>query len=233
MLYHPVTGEVAEVAQTFAISGEQALEPFLNAWLPVPMLRVRGVDGGEERAFEEGPSNWARVFIARMSPNSAGDAAEPAYRVVLALDTNCEARPVAAGERYAAPTADDMREEAAFRFSSSESDVAWFVSEAWVDDWLREAYRDLRGRTGTAWAIPDCSPGSTISPATSLCSLSWKRAASPRSGLRRRSRTRCVGVDLVLDIGNTRTTALLSFAQPAINGAANQPRTRGRSKFVI
>ncbi|MFV0369190.1 MAG: virulence factor SrfB, partial [Hyphomicrobiaceae bacterium] len=61
--WHPVTGERLAPAQTLWVSGYQALEPFLGTWLPLPYLRFAGRDADGEARFDNGPTNWIRVYI--------------------------------------------------------------------------------------------------------------------------------------------------------------------------
>ena len=70
----------------YSVRSVAALEPFLEKWVPVPVLRVKNDrgPGGEER-FDPGPTAWARMRVVEL--------AEPdqetghTHRVQLALDT--------------------------------------------------------------------------------------------------------------------------------------------------
>ena len=70
--------------ETYAISRAQALEPFLNKWVPLPYFRVhaRGADGKE--VYDRGPSNWARAYVAEFTQR---DGEGRSHRLVLAIDT--------------------------------------------------------------------------------------------------------------------------------------------------
>lgn len=195
-----------DVSQTFSISSEQALEPFLGVWVPVPFMRVLQGGPGGAAVLDEGPSNWARVLVARMPEKSAG----PAYRVVLAFDTRSDGRPKAAGRVDTAPTVDDARAGTSFRFSAREGDVAWFVSEAWVDDWLREIFDEHRAKT--PWEGPGKPPSleylarylTLLAVLEDGCTIPDVRFAAPRPD------RRPIGMDLILDLGHSRTLALIA-----------------------
>lgn len=223
--YHPVTGEIADPSRMFGVTGEQALAPFLNSWLPVPLMRLQPAGAGEPLRFDEGPSNWARLFVAPKS--EAAGAATGGYHVVLALDTACEPSRKA-DQLDAAPSLEDATAGAGYRFSSDECDIAWFVSEAWVDDWLKEVFRDFRSVKPS-----DASPGAwqpgldylasylTLLSVIEACDFPEIRFAALQSD------KEPLPVDLALDIGFSRTSALLGAKTTARDG--DQVKTGGQS----
>lgn len=220
LLYHPLTGAVADTALTITLSGARALEPFLDTWLPVPMMRVRPAATGDTwQELDEGPSNWARVFISRI----ACEDAEPSYRVVLALDTTCDKAGAAEGRPYAAPTVEDVRAGSVFRFSDEEGDVAWFVSEAWVDDWIREIHQARKPADPEADPL-DTNPASLEYLACYLTLLATLGEACGFPDIRfiePKAERGVVGVDLVLDIGHAGTAAFVREATRGARGARN------------
>ncbi|MEM6741567.1 MAG: virulence factor SrfB, partial [Pseudomonadota bacterium] len=58
----PVLAAAHKDDQEYSIRPVAALEPFLEKWVPVPVLRLKSQRGprGEER-FDPGPSSWARL----------------------------------------------------------------------------------------------------------------------------------------------------------------------------
>jgi len=225
VLYHPVTGAVADAAATLTLSGIQALEPFLDAWLPLPIMRVREPAAGAEFAeLDEGPSNWARVFISRARIQDA----DASYRVVLALDTACDKTARTEGRSYSAPSLDDVRSGALFRFSDEEADIAWFVSEAWVDDWLKEIYQSRRpadeletDRPTLEYLACFLTLLTTLSEACGIPDIAFVAPHHERVP---------VGVDLILDIGHARTAA---FVREGTRGTRRATATRGATPIAI
>ena len=134
---HPITGAPVPPSDIYSIDGAAALAPFLESWLPVPFMRVSETADAEGFVLDEGPSNWTRIFVAR-DVDAQG---QPVFRLVLAVDTSVDPSSERAGRVYAAPSIADVQSGAAYRFSDDVADVAWFVSEAWIDDWLSELFR--------------------------------------------------------------------------------------------
>ena len=126
------TGKLFDFAEAWQISPAKALEPFLDRWTPAPYLRVIRDDG--DAVYDEGPKNWARVYVAR-APEADQETAP--YRVVLAFDTDLEEEAPPAGAGYVQPRRIDV-ETPRTRFALAASDDALynFISGLWVDEWL-------------------------------------------------------------------------------------------------
>lgn len=208
--HHPVSHHVADVRQTYAIDGASALEAFSGNWIPVPFMRVLADEDGGPPTLDEGPSNWTRVFITR----AEGDVVH-SHRVVLAVDTTCCAKQRVRGRTVAAPTVDDARDGGLFRFSDDEADIAWFVTEAWVDDWLREVFAGREDARDQDREPDERQPSAleylghyltllaVLKDSGVLPDIELKALGDPGAA-------ETVAVDLVLDIGNSRTCAILS-----------------------
>ena len=208
VFYHPITNQPCHPAQTYTINGVEAMAAFAGAWVPLPFMRIAGRDGALDLGLDEGPSNWVRAFVA------PDDGASGGYHVVLAVDTTIDAGPGQHNRGYAAPSIDDLRSGASFRFSDDVADVAWFATEAWVDDWLSQAFRaSHRSRSQT----PDdaAEPGALEHLAHYLTLLAVLKEACHLPALRFMEPNAVgayadtVAVDLALDIGTARTCALL------------------------
>jgi hypothetical protein len=220
---------VADEAQ-YDINKVKALEPFLGKWVPVPYLRVRPGRGdyGEE-LLDTGPANWARALVIPLDVPEGPK--RLSHRVVLAFDTEVAQR--VANRAYLVPSFEDAKDEQEFRFAWRPEEMSWFLAwpepaqfggqdpQKWVDDWLTELFREFKqaqrpGRPlreedfpyrhehwaryltflellGDAIAPPRLKLLDTISP---------ERRYAP------------VDVDLVLDVGNSRTCGILIETYP-------------------
>lgn len=209
IFHHPVTREVADATLTYTVEASAALAAFADAWLPMPLLRVLSPDTGLGPILDQGPTNWARVFISRAD----ADAETPGWHVVVALDTTLSTAPPPKGHTGPSPTPADVAAGTAFQFSADENDVGGFVTEAWIDDWLAETYAEhhrRRQRPGDDdWTQQHALEH--IANYLTLLSLIGEACALPEirflpTGLEAPAP---VPVDLVLDIGASRTCALL------------------------
>lgn len=213
IFYHPVSDEAIDASRTFLIMGEGALEAFLGKWLPVPYLREAARSQARGPALGGGPTNWARVYIRRADDEDDG---APGYHVVLAFDTSFDVRNRGRDGHDASPTLDDVRAGAQFRFSDDEADIAEFATEGWVDDWLSELHgeRVAQRREGVPeeeWReVPQLEHLACYLTLLAVLGNGCRMPAVRFNDILSDAAPRSVqGVDLVLDIGNSRTSALL------------------------
>ncbi len=221
-LLHPLTGEPAEAQ--YAINIQRAFEPFLSSWTPLPLMRVRGRDAAGRDVFDEGPSNWARVYVGDADPSET-PTGETWRRVVLAVDTSLDVRERTSGGAYLAPNRNDASGEQVFAFSGHEDDIAWFVGEAWVDEWLEGQFHDfLRGRDRNRRFRPETLPNTFEHVARYLTFVQALEQSCKFPKIRlidTVSKDRGyapVGVDLVIDVGNSRTCGILIESDPDGSG---------------
>lgn len=196
----------------YEIDGAKALDMFLDRWVPVPMLRLkpdRWPDGGHR--FEQGPSNWTRVYVTR----SEGDAAAT-HKVVLAIDTVVEHIQPGSDTTYAL-SPQDVAGNSQFALASHERDNAWFLNAHWVDDWLNEIREDFdtRKRKGKkSWADEERPKFAHLANYLAFLELLVRADVFPMLRVVDPERQPPIDVDLVLDIGNSRTCGILVETQP-------------------
>ena len=210
---HPLTDAVTDPSQTYGINGRKALDAFLDCWIPLPFMRSGG-GFTDPPAIEESPSNWARIFIHKDQTNVS----RPYYKVVLAIDTAFEAPREGDTHSVSAPSQADAIDGTIFRSSADVNHIGWFVTEPWVDEWLMETFREGRARTVTGVPGAIAGPASTLEHLahylTLLAVLAETRVLPRISFLPPAGATSGAGsavpVDLVIDIGASRTFALLA-----------------------
>jgi hypothetical protein len=215
---HPVTGAVVESA-SYSVNPQRALDPFLNAWVPIPFMRVLGRDAEGRDVYDQGPSNWARLYVA---PDGTAEAdGQTSYRLVLAFDTEIDGRERNEDEAYLMPTITDARSADSFGFSSNGDDVAWFVGETWVDTWIKELFQEFqRRRDGHRRARPDAPSHMFEHTARFLTFLNLIELACPFPTVRLIDNVSAekayvpIKVDLVIDVGNSRTCGILIESDP-------------------
>ena len=239
------TSGIEESAETedreYSISERSAIEIFLEKWVPIPMLRVKAsVDGGEE--FDVGPTNWARVKISEVV--GRGPDSPFSHHVVIAFDTELlERRP---NRPYTGPCPDDAANEHEFRFAHRFVDIAWFLGasgatsapvsgfQEWIPAWLNELFREYKQAQRPERVLrPADFPNALEHYARYLVFLEYlTKAIAPRSvrlidTVSKSPTTKPVFVDMVLDIGNSRTCGILIESHP------NEDRVDLNNSFVL
>ena len=210
----------------YSVRPVAALEPFLSKWVPVPVLRIRNDRGaaGEEK-FDPGPSAWARMRVVELDTPDPGSG--HTHRVQLALDTMLMHSDQSF--QYLAPDQQDAEKSRDFRFVSDPAQMDWFLRrlepdssgemldmQKWVSDWLEELFMSHKRaerpgrritRDGLAhkfehWArYLACLR--LIDHAVNMPKIRLANTVSNRESVAP------VEVDLVLDVGNSRTCGIL------------------------
>ena len=229
LVQHPQAGD-----DLYDINKIKALEPFLGKWVPVPYLRVRPGRGdlGEE-ILDQGPTLWSRARVVQV--DETADGRRITHRVTFAFDTELARR--VPNRPYLLPSHDDAKDQQEFRFAAKAADMAWFLAwpeqiasphaqatldwQQWVDDWLNELFKEFKqaqrpGRPLREEDFPHvCEHWARylvllelLDAALSPPKLKLQDTVSPDR------RYEPVNVDLVLDIGNSRSCGILIEQHP-------------------
>jgi len=209
--------EEARGVESYEVDLKAIVQAFDRSWVPLPLLRK------EAGGFFRGPTNWARAYLAKLD---APDADGNEYRLVLAIDTSLMA--YSDTEAYLAPSPDDARNGRQFQLPDHKTPLDWFVGETWVRDWCLEAFRDMlereqrrrRALSAAHSAVPtdaemhDQMQGSNehLARYKAFIDLLHSLDIIPPFKLVDRitePRTPPIDVDLVLDLGNSRSCGLL------------------------
>lgn len=193
---------------------DMTLAAFNAAWLPFPVLRARGVAEDGAQVYDVGPTTWARARAVRLAqPDAEGNT----HRVQIAFDTALDSR--IADRPYTVPTPEDARIGQDFRPVEIDKSIEWFDAQVWVREWFEQLGEAAEDTVASAFPRDD-DTDSTIRPdwwaralyrhwvsiIVRLCNppqvrlvdvVSQELAHTP------------IDVDLVLDIGNSRTCGLL------------------------
>ncbi len=199
-----LTGESA--IPGYELDARRSLDTWLGHWLPVPFLRLCNStwpDGGER--FEQGPSNWARAYLTRSEEDP------DRLRLVLAFDMGLEEPPADGGGACCALSPADAAAHAAFRLARHVRDNGWFLNTGWVDEWLATIFR--RSRKARRTDVPDNELEYLAQYFVFLDVLAAVTADITVQVINP-DRDAPVDVDLVLDIGNSRTTGILVETLP-------------------
>ena len=210
-------------ATTYEVDLGKLVETYRGAWTPIPVFREE--PGGDWR---RGPTNWARVHLCKLDEVDENGFD---HRILVAFDT--ELLPHREDEAYLAPSEQDARRGAVFSVCRSEEVLDWYVQEKWIADWCREAVRDMvtreeqKRRPSTAAASDEQiaerleGPGEDIACYKALVYLLADLDLLPQFKILDQFTTppEPVKVDLVLDVGNSRTCGILIETHPDGSGA--------------
>lgn len=195
----------------YGASVEDSLKLLLGCWLPLPYLRAEG-----ERGFS-GPTTWARGRIVAVAPGD--DVHGHSHRLTLAFDTNVIED--IEGLAYLAPTKADVQAGASFRLAHRAHEIDRFIELPWIGDWLAEIYCELApGQLRIA--ADDLRAEVQENKAPIAHYLNWLSILGEQAGLPEvviRSNARgdvraAIPVDMVLDVGNSRTCGILVEEHP-------------------
>jgi hypothetical protein len=192
------------------ITAKDALAPFLDKWLPLPFLQVR-----PNNQFREGPSDWVRVRVVDLEARyGAGyrDEQGNRYRAVIAFDTGLIAE--AEGRAYLAPSSKDVTAGALFALAPQQRANHWLLRQGWMNQWLEELFRELHPRATLEEIESDIKQKPQEATARYLAFLGLLASALHLPPIKlvgdaERPGRGAIEVDLVLDVGNSRTCGLL------------------------
>lgn len=199
----------------FQVGLDESLRLFDGVWLPVPLLRQN-----PPYRYANGPETWARARLVALAP-SEQDHNGHTHRLTLAVDTTVFADDPE--RRYLAPTDPDVQAGAIFQLpdAARHSDhVNWFSALPWVDGWLRECL-DEGAETELHLAPADLEQAKSrlVHQAhhLNLLAVIGPAAQVPEIKLisdRRDDQGTVLSVDMVLDIGNSRSCGILVEQHP-------------------
>ena len=204
---------------TYEIDWRRVTECFGRSWVPLPMFRRE--PGGEH---EKGPVNWARVQIV---PLAAPDVNGFDHRLVIAFDTNLSEE--ASSHAYLAPTQEDTQRGAEFSLAAAPEELGWFAAQSWIKEWCRTAFTEMireeeRARSSSEpivdeAMVADRMEGQAEDVARYMALIDLLSVLKIIPGIRiidrvTQPRPVPIDVDLVLDLGNSRTCGLMMETHP-------------------
>ncbi|MEJ6668334.1 MAG: virulence factor SrfB, partial [Alcaligenes aquatilis] len=195
------------------VSLSRTLDLFDGLWLPVPYVRFVA-----PHRFDHGPASWSRLRVVRLeTPDRDGNT----HRITLACDTSVV--DLTEGAAYLAPLREDINAGALFRIACDSAHMDWFLNRDWVQEWLLEVYKDNVNKTRNIDFGEDVSAlHSAQLHFLNLLSLfapphecvdgrseAWVRLPDIKVLAANWQSEQVIPVDLVLDVGNSRTCGIL------------------------
>jgi hypothetical protein len=212
--FHPAAPG-SPVSPAYSVAVEQSVRLLKGLWLPLPFFRF-----SPPRRFDDGPSNWARMRIIELKEGEDPDG--HTHRVTLAFDTKVFAS--RSDTAYLAPTSDDVRAGAAFALAHQADEMGWFLDLAWVDGWLREVFTEQAQLPPIRMQFDDieheCQELYHQAHYLNLLHLLGTALLVPELKVvsnRDSDLHKAIPVDMVLDVGNSRTCGILIEDHPQEN----------------
>ncbi len=217
---NPLTGQAdSSIQPSYSISHDKALAPFLGKWVPLPFFRSEGNIGALETRHRYGPTDWARAMVKELpEPNRQGNT----HRLVVAFDTHVQpdidVTHVSPDEGYASLAEMDMHDGAEFSLATGFKSYAWFLGLDWMRDWLRELFHDTLRRKFPNRAVRESDIEHRYEHLARYVAFIEMLGATEMVPVVKltdpRRHTAPIDVDLVLDIGNSRTIGMLIEKRP-------------------
>lgn len=203
-----VTGLEYNSDPEFRVKLDQ-ITPWLDKWLPLPFFLESGEfwDSGENK-YAPGPMDWARARITKSPDN------DRTYFVTLAFDMTTQ--PLINGRFIGLPEHTNVGPQT-YSLAYQYRDNGWFLNEQWVDGWLKDYWEDYFGteqnkREKRKFTAKFTDHDEDFSLSYLAYYLVFLYFVNEALGSRKvvvdnpnRDGTPPVEVDLVLDIGNSRS----------------------------
>lgn len=211
--FHPAD-PARPVTPEFNITMEQSAKLLKGLWLPLPFFRFN-----PPRRFDDGPSNWARMRLIELpEPDEEGNT----HRVTLAFDT--KVFPGSSDSAYLAPTEDDVRSGSNFALAVQANEMGWFLDLVWVNEWLKEVFIEQAQKPPVRMQMDDiqseCQALYHQGHYLNLLHLLGSCLPVPEIKVvsnRESDLHKAIPVDMVLDVGNSRTCGILIEDHPQEN----------------
>ena len=186
-----------------SFSTERALEPYFGQWIPLPFFRLAGPVLGGQRRFLGGPTDWARCKIARNPENPQ------AMQLSIAFDTYVENGDPYDMTNYGGLTEEDVS-GAEFALAHELVDLGGFLGLHWIRDWIQSIEDEHRKMRAGNRKLEE-PPHKLEYLARYLAFLEWLDGLGvvPAVKVVDPGRSAPIDVDLVLDIGNSRSIGML------------------------
>jgi hypothetical protein len=207
-LIDPVSGNAVPEQDVYSISRAQALEPFLDRWVPLPFFAITSSDRDGRLTYQKGPSNWVR---AKLSTRAAATP-DASHDLTLVFDTTLRTQ---TDDLYLALSPGDSMRQVEFGLVVDFRSMSWFLNEAWIGEWLDEMFREFLRQKRNRALTPDDLPYGCEHYARYLTFLDLLQRSDKLPQIRLIDTVSAdlpyqpVAVDLVLDVGNSRTCGLL------------------------
>lgn len=198
--------------ESYALRTEKSLDLLNGHWLPLPFLRYNNDH------YDNGPTNWARIrFIELNQPDLDGNT----HRITIAFDTKLMRNNENMRYIDLAPNSKDVEDPALFKMALGPGQTKWFFDQEWVSSWLMEIFKaNEKNPDSKEFKIEQDEKHhiahylnilKLISPIANHPNKHKPKIELPQVQLidQTGKNKHVIPVDLILDIGNSRTCGIL------------------------
>lgn len=211
--FQPKPDAIEKAKSKYDIPMELSLKLLDGQWLPLPIFRF-----SPPHFYQEGPLNWSRFRLVKLpEPDMDGYT----HRLTLAFDTRIMNK--SQGTADLGPNQEDVSAGATFQIATSTYALNWYLSQPWLKEWLLENYNDGskgRDRDEREEEIAKQFPVAHYLNLLSLLAMPVEdqqtqtppHVVIPQFRIIANGETNAIkpiSVDLVLDVGNSRTCGIL------------------------
>lgn len=201
----PISGEINEDKipghliqkipehKIITVRANEALQIFENTWIPIPYLR-KSYDG---KKFQQGPETWAMMWYSSIA--GSNEKSKYTHNIVIAFDTKTQDNPQA----YLTPTSNDAQ-NSVFECATHWKDNSFFFARDWVQEWLKSDFDKKMQEIGK-----NIDEYFFLHTSYYLTLLKLLGVANFLPKVTLHTNKISIDVDLILDIGNSRTTGIL------------------------
>ncbi len=190
---------------------DQSLKLLDKLWLPIPFFKKSTAE-----EFSEGPINWARARIVELSSGESPE--NSSHRITIAIDTSVY--PDRDGTDYLAPTLSNVNAGSTYALAWQSHQMHWFTESIWVNKWLEEVFLDNSKEKLGVYAEDMEQEITNLNHHAHY--LNWlsiigEYAKVPEIKITLNSadnKEPPIQVDMVLDVGNSRTCGILIEEHP-------------------
>ena len=214
--FHPAQPDVS-IKPKQSIPVDESIRLLNDIWLPIPIFRQRS-----KNVLDSGPTTWARARMVKLSGVESGSD-DCSHHLIIALDTQVFQHHE--DTKYLAPIEQDISSGALFSFAYPTHTIGWFTEIGWVDDWILEVFEERSAaRLRLSEADVERQKQELVHHAHYLNFLAviGEQAQVPditvianQAGDQQKTP---IGVDLILDVGNSRTCGILIEQHPKDDG---------------
>lgn len=196
-----------EEHQVYTIKAEQSLSCFEGTWLPIPIFTEN--HNATKQKYDNGPFGWARIWISQLPTDKLHT-----HSIVLAFDTKYDRnsehnKDHKTGEDKHISLSGSDDQNCTFSLASDINEIDEFLGEEWVDKAILKSAMDGAKIAGIKASNFEENTWYHIGLYLAFLKVLKASNSLPNILVSFPEKKKDIEVDLVLDVGNSRSCGLL------------------------